>query len=197
MEEARSLAEEIGYPVLLKATAGGGGKGMRIVSTPDDFDNLFNMASNEAHNAFGNGDLYLEKLIEEPHHIEIQVVGDRYGNVISLGERDCSIQRRHQKLIEKLHHLISMTKSVKQWELQQLKGAKSVKYEGAGTVEFIVDKDKNFYFMEMNTRIQVEHPVTEQVTGVDLIKAQIYAASGKKIKRKKFKPIFTFYRMQN
>jgi acetyl-CoA carboxylase biotin carboxylase subunit len=188
MAEAKALTEEIGYPVLLKATAGGGGKGMRIVKHPDEFENLFTMASNEAQNAFGNGDLYIEKLIEEPHHIEIQVVGDKFGTVIALGERDCSIQRRHQKLIEETPSPFINDEIRNAMSAAAVKGAKSVKYEGAGTVEFIVDKNKNFYFMEMNTRIQVEHPVTEQVTGVDLIKMQIYAAAGKKIKRKKYKP---------
>lgn len=188
MAEAKLLAEEIGYPVMLKATAGGGGKGMRIAGNPDDFEKLFTMASNEALNAFGNGDLYIEKLIEEPHHIEIQVVGDKYGTVIALGERDCSIQRRHQKLIEETPSPYITDEIREAMSAAAVKGAKSVKYEGAGTIEFIVDKHKNFYFMEMNTRIQVEHPVTEQVTGVDLIKMQINAASGKKIKRKKFKP---------
>jgi acetyl-CoA carboxylase biotin carboxylase subunit len=161
---------------------------MRIVKHPDEFENLFTMASNEAQNAFGNGDLYIEKLIEEPHHIEIQVVGDKFGTVIALGERDCSIQRRHQKLIEETPSPFINDEIRNAMSAAAVKGAKSVKYEGAGTVEFIVDKNKNFYFMEMNTRIQVEHPVTEQVTGVDLIKMQIYAAAGKKIKRKKYKP---------
>jgi acetyl-CoA carboxylase biotin carboxylase subunit len=188
MAKAKALTEEIGYPVLLKATAGGGGKGMRIVKHPDEFENLFTMASNEAQNAFGNGDLYIEKLIEEPHHIEIQVVGDKYGTVIALGERDCSIQRRHQKLIEETPSPFINDEIRAAMSAAAVKGAKSVKYEGAGTVEFIVDKNKNYYFMEMNTRIQVEHPVTEQVTGVDLIRAQINVASGKKIKRRKIKP---------
>ncbi len=188
MAEAKLRAGEIGYPVLLKATAGGGGKGMRIVKHPDEFENLFAMANNEAQNAFGNGDLYIEKLIEEPHHIEIQIVGDRYGTVIALGERDCSIQRRHQKLIEETPSPYINDEIRAAMSAAAVKGAKSVRYEGAGTIEFIVDKNKNFYFMEMNTRIQVEHPVTEQVTGVDLIRAQINVASGKKIKRKKIKP---------
>jgi acetyl-CoA carboxylase biotin carboxylase subunit len=187
-EEAKTLAEEIGYPVLLKATAGGGGKGMRIVNNPDELEKQYNMATNEAHSAFGNGDLYIEKLIQEPHHIEIQVVGDKFGNVIWLGERDCSIQRRHQKLIEETPSPFINDEIRQAMGAAAVKGAKSVKYEGAGTVEFIVDKNKNFYFMEMNTRIQVEHPVTEQVTGVDLVKAQIRVAAGEKIKKKKIMP---------
>ncbi len=185
---ARALAEEIGFPVLLKATAGGGGKGMRIVNNPDDFEKLFTMASNEAHNAFGNGDLYVEKFIEEPHHIEIQVVGDKFGNVLWLGERDCTIQRRHQKLVEETPSPFITDEVREAMGAAAVKGAKSVKYEGAGTVEFIVDKNKDFYFMEMNTRIQVEHPVTEQVTGVDLVEAQIKVAAGDKIKKRKMKP---------
>ncbi len=188
MNQAKVLAEEIGYPVLLKATAGGGGKGMRIVNQPDEFEKLFIMASNEAHNAFGNGDLYIEKLIEEPHHIEIQIMGDRHGTVIALGERDCSIQRRHQKLIEETPSPYITDEIRNAMSAAAVKGAKSVHYEGAGTIEFIVDKHKDFYFMEMNTRIQVEHPLTEQVTGVDLIRAQISVASGVKLKHKKIKP---------
>jgi acetyl-CoA carboxylase biotin carboxylase subunit len=189
VEEARIIANEAGYPVLLKATAGGGGKGMRVVAKEDELEKNFNMATNEAANAFGNGDLYVEKYIEEPHHIEIQVLGDKFGNVIWLGERDCSIQRRHQKLIEETPSPFINDEIRQAMGAAAVKGAKSVHYEGAGTVEFIVDKNKNFYFMEMNTRIQVEHPVTEQVTGVDLIREQINIASGKKLKLKKIKPV--------
>jgi acetyl-CoA carboxylase biotin carboxylase subunit len=188
IEEAKTLGPKIGYPVLLKATAGGGGKGMRIVNNKDELEKQFNMATNEAQNAFGNGDLYMEKLIQEPHHIEIQIVGDKFGNVTWLGERDCSIQRRHQKLIEETPSPFITNEIREAMGAAAVKGAKSVKYEGAGTVEFIVDKHKNFYFMEMNTRIQVEHPVTEQVTGVDLIRAQIRVAAGERIKKKKIVP---------
>lgn len=187
VEEAKTVAGTIGYPVLLKASAGGGGKGMRLVASEDEIEKNFAMASNEASSAFGNGDLYIEKFIEEPRHIEIQVLGDKYGNVIHLGERDCTIQRRHQKLIEESPSPFIDEETRIAMGAAAVKGAKSVNYEGAGTVEFIVDRDKKFYFMEMNTRIQVEHPVTEQVTGVDLIREQISVASGKRLKVKKVK----------
>lgn len=188
VEEAKEIASGIGYPVLLKATAGGGGKGMRVVMAEDELEKHFNMATNEAQNAFGNGDLYVEKFVEEPRHIEIQVIGDRFGTVLALGERDCTVQRRHQKLIEETPSPFINDEVRAAMCAAAVKGAKSVHYEGAGTVEFIVDKNKNFYFMEMNTRIQVEHPVTEQVRGVDMIREQINVASGKKLKIKKIKP---------
>jgi acetyl-CoA carboxylase biotin carboxylase subunit len=185
--EALEIARDFGYPVLIKAVAGGGGKGMRIVRSDDEMQNSFDMATNEALSAFGNGDVYIEKFVEEPRHIEIQVLGDQYGNVVHLGERDCTIQRRHQKLIEETPSPFITDEVREAMGAAAVKGAKSVKYEGAGTVEFIVDKNKNFYFMEMNTRIQVEHPVTEQVTGVDLIREQICIASGQKLKVRKVK----------
>lgn len=188
VEEAKEIASGIGYPILLKATAGGGGKGMRVVPSEDELEKHFNMATNEAQNAFGNGDLYVEKFVEEPRHIEIQVIGDRYGTVLALGERDCTVQRRHQKLIEETPSPFINEEVRAAMCAAAVKGCKSVHYEGAGTVEFIVDKNKNFYFMEMNTRIQVEHPVTEQVRGVDMIREQINVASGKKLKIKKIKP---------
>lgn len=187
IDEAKDLASNLGYPVMIKATAGGGGKGMRIVTEENDLEKLFTMATNEAENAFGNGAVYMEKVIDEPRHIEIQVLGDKFGNVIHLGERDCTIQRRNQKLIEETPSPFIDDTVRQAMGAAAVKGAKSVHYEGAGTVEFIVDKNKNFYFMEMNTRIQVEHPVTEQVTGIDLIREQINAAAGKKIKFKKVK----------
>ena len=186
-EEAKEIAKNIGYPVLLKASAGGGGKGMRYVGSEEEIEKNFTMASNEALSAFGSGELYVEKFVEEPRHIEFQVIGDRYGNVIHLGERDCTIQRRHQKLIEESPSPFIDNETRNAMGAAAVKGAKSVNYEGAGTVEFIVDKDKNFYFMEMNTRIQVEHPVTEQVTGIDLIRDQINVAAGRKIKAKRIK----------
>lgn len=189
LEEAKQMAAKIGYPVLLKATAGGGGKGMRFVEMEEDLEKNFTTASNEALSAFGNGDLYIEKFIQEPRHIEIQILGDQYGNVIHLGERDCTIQRRHQKLIEESPSPFIDVPTREAMGAAAIKGAKSVKYEGAGTIEFIVDRDKNFYFMEMNTRIQVEHPVTEQVTDVDLIREQINIAAGKRIRVKKVKAI--------
>jgi len=185
VDEAMRTAMEIGYPVMIKATAGGGGKGMRIVKTVDDLEKNFIMATTEADSAFGNGAVYMEKYIEEPRHIEIQVLGDKYGNVIHLGERDCTIQRRNQKLIEETPSPFITDEVREAMGAAAVKGAKSVHYEGAGTVEFIVDKNRNFYFMEMNTRIQVEHPVTEQVTDVDLIREQIKIADGRRIKVKK------------
>ena len=187
VEDAKKIAGEFGYPVLIKASAGGGGKGMRIVRNEDEIENSFTMATNEALNAFGNGDVYIEKFVEEPRHIEIQILGDQFGNVVHLGERDCTVQRRHQKLIEETPSPFITDEIREAMGQAAVKGAKSVNYEGAGTVEFIVDKNKNFYFMEMNTRIQVEHPVTEQVTGVDLIREQIAVATGQKLKVKKVK----------
>ncbi len=181
VEDAKRIASEFGYPVLIKASAGGGGKGMRVVLEESEIENSFTMATNEALNAFGNGDVYVEKFVENPRHIEIQVLGDQFGNVVSLGERDCTIQRRHQKLIEETPSLFITDEIREAMGAAAVKGAKSVNYEGAGTVEFIVDKNKNFYFMEMNTRIQVEHPVTEQVTGVDLIREQIRVAAGENL----------------
>ncbi len=181
IEIAKKEAARIGYPVMVKATAGGGGKGMRLVWTPEEFEKNWNNASNEALSAFGNGDLYIEKFIEEPHHIEIQIVGDQYGNVIHLSERDCSIQRRHQKLVEETPSPFITAELREKMGEAAVKAAKAIGYEGVGTVEFLVDKNRNFYFMEMNTRIQVEHPITEEVTGFDLIKEQIKIASGMKI----------------
>ncbi|MBZ0204615.1 MAG: acetyl-CoA carboxylase biotin carboxylase subunit [Ignavibacteria bacterium] len=182
VEEAKRIAAEFGYPVLIKASAGGGGKGMRVVAEESELENAFVMATNEALSAFGNGEVYVEKFVENPRHIEIQVLGDQFGNVVHLGERDCTVQRRHQKLIEETPSPFITEEIRDAMGAAAVKGAKSVNYEGAGTVEFIVDKNKNFYFMEMNTRVQVEHPVTEQVTGVDLIREQIAVASGLKLK---------------
>jgi len=178
IDEAKKVAAEIGYPAILKASAGGGGKGMRIVWSEDEIENAFQTASNEANVSFSNPDLYIEKFIEGPRHVEIQIMGDQFGNVYSYGERDCSIQRRHQKLIEESPSPV-ITEEVRQKMSEAaILGAKSVNYEGAGTIEFLVDKDQNFYFIEMNTRIQVEHPVTEMVNNVDLIKQQIFVAAG-------------------
>lgn len=181
VSEARKIAAEIGYPVMVKASAGGGGRGMRVVKSEDELARQFNGARQEAEAAFGNGDVYLEKFIEKPRHVEIQLLGDGKGNVIHFGERECSIQRRHQKLLEE-----SPSPAVNE-DLRQrmgeaaVRGAKSVNYEGAGTIEFLLDKHGDFYFMEMNTRIQVEHPVTEEVTGFDLIEQQIRVANGMEI----------------
>ena len=187
VEEAKKLAEEIGVPIMIKAYAGGGGKGMRIVKSLDEVEKAFQTASSEAEIAFGNGDVYIEKFVENPRHVEIQVLGDKFGNIIHLGERDCSVQRRHQKLIEESPSPIVDEDLRQRMGEAAILGAKSVNYLGAGTVEFLVDKNKDFYFMEMNTRIQVEHPVTEEITGFDLIQAQIKVADGEEIKLKKAK----------
>lgn len=178
VEEGLSIAKEIGYPVILKATAGGGGKGMRIVNDPSEFKKGWDSAKTEAGAAFGNSGLYLEKFVEEPRHVEIQVVGDQHGKVCHLSERDCSIQRRHQKLVEETPSPIIDQELREKMGEAAIKGASAINYEGAGTIEFLVDKHGHFYFMEMNTRIQVEHPVTEQVTDFDLIKEQIKVAAG-------------------
>ncbi|MBO8203623.1 acetyl-CoA carboxylase biotin carboxylase subunit [Prochlorococcus marinus] len=178
VDEAYKLAEDIGYPVIIKATAGGGGRGMRLVENADNLEKMFKAAQGEAEAAFGNDGLYMEKFIKKPRHVEIQILADRSGNVVHLGERDCSVQRRHQKLLEESPSPAINTELRKKMGNAAIAAAKSIGYEGAGTVEFLVDDDDNFYFMEMNTRIQVEHPVTEMVTGVDLIAEQIKIASG-------------------
>lgn len=178
VKEALKYAKKIGYPIILKATAGGGGRGMRIVSNDQEMANAFESASNEAKNAFGDGGMYLEKYIQSPRHIEFQILGDHYGHVVHLGERDCSLQRRHQKVLEESPSpFLSETLRKEMGEIA-VRAAKSVRYQNAGTVEFIVDQQQHFYFIEMNTRIQVEHPITEMVTGKDLIKAQIRIAAG-------------------
>lgn len=188
IETAKKTAEEIGYPVIIKATAGGGGKGMRVIWKAEDLDTMFDQAKREAGASFANDGLYMEKFIEEPRHIEIQVVGDQYGKACHLSERDCSIQRRHQKLIEEAPSPF-MTDDLRQRMGEAaVRGAMAVNYEGAGTIEFLVDKHRNFYFMEMNTRIQVEHPVTEEIISYDLIKEQIKVASGIPISGKNYLP---------
>ena len=178
VEEARVLAEEMSYPVMLKATAGGGGRGIRLVRESSQLENAYSTASNEALKGFNNGDLYLEKFVENPRHVEIQIVADQFGNVIHLGERDCSIQRRHQKLVEESPSPAVDDALRKRMGDAAIKGAKSIDYVGLGTVEFLLAEDGQFYFMEMNTRIQVEHPVTEAVVGKDLVKMQINMHSG-------------------
>jgi len=188
LNEALQVAKKIGFPVIIKATAGGGGKGMRVAKSNDEFERLFVLARNEAEAAFGNPEVYIEKYIEEPHHVEFQVLGDQHGNVIHIGERDCSIQRRHQKLIEESPSPIIDEELREAMGSAAVAGAKSVNYEGAGTIEFLVDGKKNFYFMEMNTRIQVEHPVTEELYGIDLVKEQIKIAAGSRVKKIKVKP---------
>ncbi|MGB8955100.1 MAG: acetyl-CoA carboxylase biotin carboxylase subunit [Tumebacillaceae bacterium] len=178
IEEALAIADEIGYPVIIKATAGGGGKGIRIAENPDDLRRQVQMAQTEAATAFGNPGVYLEKFITSMRHIEIQIMGDKHGNAVYLGERDCSIQRRMQKLIEEAPSPALTPEKRQAMGEAAVAAAKAVNYSGAGTIEFIYDADGNFYFMEMNTRIQVEHPVTEMITGYDLIKEQIRVAAG-------------------
>lgn len=181
LQDGKKMAQEIGYPVIIKASAGGGGKGMRIVWEESEFENAFKTAKVEAEAAFANGDVYIEKFIENPRHIEIQILGDQFGNVYHYGERDCSVQRRHQKLIEEAPSPIIDADLRQRMGEAAIRGAKAVNYEGVGTIEFLVDRHKNFYFMEMNTRIQVEHPVTEMVYDVDLIRQQILVAMGKEV----------------
>ena len=188
IDEAKRLAKEIGYPVIIKATAGGGGKGMRVVWKEDEIQKAYETAKMEAGASFKNDGLYMEKFVEEPRHIEIQVAGDQYGNVCHLSERDCSIQRRHQKLVEESPSPF-MTPDLRQrMGDAAIKAASAINYESVGTVEFLVDKHRNFYFMEMNTRIQVEHCVTEEVVSYDLIKEQIKIAAGEKISGKNYEP---------
>ncbi len=187
-EEAEKLAIEIGFPVMLKATAGGGGKGMRAVFELEKFQVAWDSARQESAAAFGNDGMYMEKLILEPRHIEIQIIGDSQGNACHLSERDCSVQRRHQKLTEEAPSPFMTDALRKRMGDAAVKAAEAVKYEGAGTVEFLVDKDRNFYFMEMNTRIQVEHPVTEEVINYDLIAEQIKVAAGIPITGKNYEP---------
>ena len=177
-QEGAKIAAEIGYPVMIKASSGGGGKGMRIAIEPENFEANFNLAQQESINSFGDDTMYIEKYIEEPRHIEFQILADKYGNVIQLGERDCSIQRRHQKMIEESPCAAMDEELRKRMGDTAVRAAKAANYENAGTIEFLLDKHKNFYFMEMNTRIQVEHPVTEMVTGIDLVKEQIRIAAG-------------------
>ncbi len=187
-EDAAKTAKEIGYPVMMKATAGGGGKGMRAIWKETELKKAWESARQEAQAAFGNPGMYMEKLIEEPRHIEIQIIGDSAGKACHLSERDCSIQRRHQKLTEETPSPFMTTKLRNAMGEAAINAAEAIKYEGAGTVEFLVDKHRNFYFMEMNTRIQVEHPITEQVIDYDLIREQILVAAGEKISGKNYTP---------
>ncbi|WP_293304779.1 acetyl-CoA carboxylase biotin carboxylase subunit [Pedobacter sp. UBA5917] len=188
VKEGIAIANEMGYPVILKATAGGGGRGMRVVWKDEDFENAWDSARQESGAAFGNDGLYLEKYIEDPRHIEIQIIGDQFGKACHLSERDCSIQRRHQKLVEESPSPFMTDELRQRMGEAAIKGAMAVNYEGAGTIEFLVDKHRNFYFMEMNTRIQVEHPVTEEVINFDLIKEQIKVAAGIPISGKNYTP---------
>ena len=189
VEHAKTAAKEVGYPVILKATAGGGGKGMRVVWSEAEIEKAFENAKTEAAASFKNDGIYMEKFVEEPRHIEIQVVGDQYGNVCHLSERDCSIQRRHQKLVEESPSPFMTEELRDKMGEAAIKAAASIRYEGVGTIEFLVDKHRNFFFMEMNTRIQVEHCVTEEVINYDLIKEQIMIAAGDRLKGINYKPV--------
>jgi acetyl-CoA carboxylase biotin carboxylase subunit len=188
LEDAKKTAKKVKYPVMIKATAGGGGKGMRVVWSEDEMEEHWNSARQESKAAFGNDGMYMEKFIEEPHHIEIQIAGDKYGNACHLSERDCSIQRRHQKLVEETPSPFMTNDLRERMGRSAILAAKAVKYEGVGTVEFLVDKNRDFYFMEMNTRIQVEHTITEEVVNFDLIKEQIKLAAGDEIEKDAYYP---------
>jgi len=188
VKEGLKIAKKIGYPIILKATAGGGGKGMRVVNSEDEFEEQMEKAQMEAGASFGNDAMYLEKFVEEPRHVEIQIIGDQHGKVVHLSERDCSIQRRHQKLVEEAPSPFLDQKLREKMGKAAIKAGKAISYEGLGTVEFLVDKHKKFYFMEMNTRIQVEHPVTEEVIHIDLVKEQIKVAAGEKLSGKSYFP---------
>jgi acetyl-CoA carboxylase biotin carboxylase subunit len=188
-DEALEFARSIGFPVIIKAAAGGGGKGMRVAKDPDDFIRAFQLARSEALSAFGSGDVYVEKYLARPRHVEFQILGDQYGTVIHLGERDCSVQRRHQKLIEEAPSPAVTPELRERMGEAAIRGAKAINYVGAGTIEMLLDEDGSFYFMEMNTRIQVEHPVTEMLTGVDLVKEQIRVAAGEPLSITELPPL--------
>jgi acetyl-CoA carboxylase biotin carboxylase subunit len=190
-EKALKCAKDIGYPVIIKAVAGGGGRGMRVVRTPADLPNLLRTAQREAEAAFGVGDVYIEKYLENPRHIEFQILGDHHGNLVHLGERECSIQRRHQKLLEESPASPLTDKIRRKMGGLVVDAAKAVQYTNAGTFEFLMDKDGKFYFMEANTRLQVEHPVTEMVTGIDIVKEQIRIAAGERLGFKQSEVTFT------
>jgi acetyl-CoA carboxylase biotin carboxylase subunit len=188
-DEALAFAREIGFPVIIKAAAGGGGKGMRVAAEPEDFTRSFQLARSEALSAFGSGDVYVEKYLERPRHVEFQIMGDRHGHVIHLGERDCSVQRRHQKLIEEAPSPAVTPELRAAMGDAAVRGAAAIDYVGAGTIEMLLNSDGSYYFMEMNTRIQVEHPVTEMLTGVDLVKEQIRVAAGEKLSVTEMPPL--------
>ncbi len=184
IEEGKKIASEIGYPVMLKAAAGGGGKGMRRINIDEEFESAYNRAKNESLKAFGNDDVYLEKFIDHPKHIEVQILADKFGNYLHLFERECSVQRRHQKVVEEAPSIAVDETTREKITKAAIDAAKACKYYNAGTIEFLMDTNKNFYFLEMNTRLQVEHPVTEMITGVDIVKQQIKIASGEKLSLK-------------
>ena len=188
-DEALEFARSIGFPVIIKAAAGGGGKGMRVAAEPEDFTRSFQLARSEALSAFGNGDVYVEKYLERPRHVEFQIMGDRHGHVIHLGERDCSVQRRHQKLIEEAPSPAVTPELRASMGEAAVRGAAAIDYVGAGTIEMLLNEDGDYYFMEMNTRIQVEHPVTEMLTGIDLVKEQIRVAAGEKLSVTEIPPL--------
>lgn len=181
IDEIKDFVKEVGYPIIIKASAGGGGKGMRIVRKDDELESMFSICKQEAKNNFSNDEVYVEKYLENPHHIEVQILGDKFGNVVHLGERDCSIQRRHQKLIEETPSVAIDDKTREKMCAAAIRAAKAIKYEGAGTLEFLLDNDGHWYFMEMNTRVQVEHCVSEMISNVDILKEQIYVAAGEKL----------------
>jgi acetyl-CoA carboxylase biotin carboxylase subunit len=182
IEEALEVAHQVGFPVLLKATAGGGGKGMKIARTAADLPRAFQLAQAEALGAFGNGDMYLEKLVVRPRHIEVQIIADEHGHIVHLGERECSLQRRHQKVLEEAPSPLVTPEMREALGQAAIAAARAIDYSSAGTVEFLSDQDRNFYFIEMNTRIQVEHPVTEMITGIDLVKTMIRSAAGEPLR---------------
>jgi len=195
-ERAAKIAQQIGYPVIIKAVAGGGGRGMRIVKTPADLPHAFKTAQREAESAFGVGDVYLEKYLEAPRHIEFQILGDHHGHVVHLGERECSIQRRHQKLIEESPSVVVTEKIRRKMGSVVVDAARAVQYTNAGTFEFLMDEKGNFFFMEVNTRVQVEHPVTEMVTGIDIVKEQIRIAAGSRLAFKQSEVTFTGHALE-
>ncbi len=195
-DRAGKIAQQIGYPVIIKAVAGGGGRGMRIVKTPADLAHAFKTAQREAESAFGVGDVYIEKYLEAPRHIEFQILGDHHGNVVHLGERECSIQRRHQKLLEESPSVAVSEKVRRKMGAVVVDAARAVQYTNAGTFEFLMDAKGNFYFMEVNTRVQVEHPVTEMVTGIDIVKEQIRVAAGARLGFKQSEVTFTGHAME-
>jgi len=190
-EHALKVAKDIGYPIIIKAVAGGGGRGMRVVQNPGELPNALRTAQREAEAAFGNGDVYVEKYLQNPRHIEFQIIGDHHGNVVHLGERECSIQRRHQKLLEESPSPALSDKIRKKMGSIVVDAAKAVQYTNAGTFEFLMDGDGRFYYMETNTRLQVEHPVTEMVTGIDIVKEQIRIAAGERLSFKQSEVTFT------